>query len=101
MVDSDPVELGRNRPLALGLASHIGLTLRQATEALPKNVAARFEAWRQAVKKRETESQERLMAERLSDSVPISHYRLAHEIAAVVDAQTTVVGDGGDVVGCA
>ena len=41
------------------------------------------------------------MAERLSDSVPISHYRLGHEIAAVVDAQTTVVGDGGDVVGCA
>jgi acetolactate synthase-1/2/3 large subunit len=41
------------------------------------------------------------MAERLSDDVPISHYRLAHEIAAVVDAGTTVVGDGGDVVGCA
>jgi acetolactate synthase-1/2/3 large subunit len=33
--------------------------------------------------------------------VPISHYRLGHEIAAVTDANTTVVGDGGDVVGCA
>jgi acetolactate synthase I/II/III large subunit len=41
------------------------------------------------------------MVERRSDDVPISHYRLAHEIAAVVDARTTVVGDGGDVVGCA
>jgi acetolactate synthase-1/2/3 large subunit len=41
------------------------------------------------------------MAERRSDAVPITHYRLAHEIAAVVDAGTTVVGDGGDVVGCA
>jgi acetolactate synthase-1/2/3 large subunit len=41
------------------------------------------------------------MAERLSDSVPISHYRLGHELAAVVDERTTVVGDGGDVVGCA
>src|SRR5207245_2171284 len=35
MVDCDPVELGRNRPLELGLASHIGLTLRQTGQALP------------------------------------------------------------------
>ena len=101
VVDCDPAELGRNRPLELGLASHIGLTLRQAREALPKNVVSRFEAWRRTIRKKEDESQERLMAERLSNSVPISHYRLGHEIAAVVDAQTTVVGDGGDVVGCA
>jgi acetolactate synthase-1/2/3 large subunit len=101
VVDCDPAELGRNRPLELGLASHIGLTLRQAREALPKNVVSRFEAWCRAIKKKEDESQERLMAERLSDSVPISHYRLGHEIAAVVDARTTIVGDGGDVVGCA
>src|SRR6266511_2990169 len=97
VVDCDPAELGRNRPLELGLASHIGLTLQHAKMALPKNAAARFETWRRAIKKKEDESQERLMAERLSDSVPISHYRLGHEIAAVVDAQTTIVGDGGDV----
>ena len=35
MVDCDAVEIGRNRPLALGLAGHIGLVLRQLTEALP------------------------------------------------------------------
>jgi acetolactate synthase-1/2/3 large subunit len=101
MVDCDPVELGRNRPLDLGLASHIGLTLRQAGQALFKGIAKGFESWRQTLEKKETEAQDRLMTERLSDSVPISHYRLGHEIAAVVDAQTTVVGDGGDVVGCA
>src|SRR6266566_6684886 len=101
MVDCDPVELGRNRPLELGLASHIGLTLRQTGQALPKATAKRLEPWRQTVEKTETEAGDRLMAERLSDSVPISHYRLGHEIAAVVDARTTVVGDGGDVVGCA
>ncbi len=101
MVDCDPVELGRNRPLALGLTSHIGLTLRGLEDALPKSLAGRFDAWRDAVRKKEADGQARLMAERQSDSVPISHYRLGHEIAAVVDANTTVVGDGGDVVGCA
>jgi acetolactate synthase-1/2/3 large subunit len=101
MVDCDPVELGRNRPLAVGLASHIGLTLRALTDALPRDAASRSEHWRDAVRKKEAEARARLMVERRSDDVPISHYRLAHEIAAVVDADTTVVGDGGDVVGCA
>ena len=33
--------------------------------------------------------------------MPISHYRWAAEIARVVTSDTIVVGDGGDVVGCA
>ncbi len=53
MVDCDPVELGRNRPLELGLASHIGLTLRHAKAALSKNVAGRFDAWRRAIRTKE------------------------------------------------
>ena len=101
MVDCDPAELGRNRPLALGLAAHIGLTLRQATDALPTGLGARFAPWRDAVRRKEEDAKARLMAERVSDATPISHYRLAHEIAAAVDGNTTVVGDGGDVVGCA
>ncbi len=101
MVDCDPVELGRNRPLELGLTSHIGLTLRQVRDALPKGLAQRFESWRQALRKKESDGQDKLMAERVSDSVPISHYRLGHELAAIVDTRTTIVGDGGDVVGCA
>jgi len=101
MVDCDPAELGRNRPLELGLVSHIGLTLRAAANAIGKSSIARLDPWLQAIRKKEAESQERLMAERLSDSVPISHYRLAHELAGLVDERTTVVGDGGDVVGCA
>jgi len=101
MVDCDAVELGRNRPLALGLVGHIGLVLRQLTDALPASQAARGGDWLAAIRKKEAESQAKLMAERQSSDVPISHYRMAHEIAAVVDAGTTVVGDGGDVVGCA
>jgi acetolactate synthase-1/2/3 large subunit len=101
MVDCDPAELGRNRPLALGLTGHIGLVLRQVGDALPAGLAARRADWLGAVRQKEQAGQARLLAERQSDDVPISHYRMAHEIAAVMDAGTTVVGDGGDIVGCA
>ncbi len=101
MVDCDAVELGRNRPLALGLAGHIGLVLRQLGEALPTGHAARGAEWLAALRKKEADAQAKLLVERQSDAVPISHCRMAHEIAAVMDAGTTVVGDGGDVVGCA
>jgi acetolactate synthase I/II/III large subunit len=101
MIDCDPTELGRNRPLALGLSGHIGVILRQLRAAWPGRLGRPLEEWVKSLRIKEDEGQARLMAERVSDSVPISHYRLAHEIAAVLGPGTTVVGDGGDVVGCA
>ena len=101
MIDCDPVELGRNRPLELGLAGHIGRILDQLTEALPGGLPARVAVWRSRVAQKETEARARLDAEATSDQVPVSHYRWAAEIARVVTPDTVVVGDGGDVVGCA
>jgi acetolactate synthase-1/2/3 large subunit len=101
MVDCDAGELGRNRPLALGVAGDIGTILRQAVEVVPKTMAARLAPWLASVRARETESRVRLAAFCASDETPISHYRLAAEIARIVGPDTTIVGDGGDVVGCA
>jgi len=101
MVDCDAVELGRNRPLELGLQGHIDRILDQLVETLPAGLAARFEEWRRRVGQKERESRGKLESESASDAVPISHYRWAREIASVVTPETIVVGDGGDVVGCA
>jgi acetolactate synthase I/II/III large subunit len=100
-VDSDPAELGRNRPLELGLAGHIGRVLDQLIEVLPASLGGRFEEWRRRVAQKERDSRARLDAEASSDATPITHYRWAREIASVVTPDTIVVGDGGDVVGCA
>ena len=51
----------------MGLASHIGLTLRALADALPRDPAARVQPWLAGVRKKETDAQARLMAERLSD----------------------------------
>ncbi len=101
MIDCDPVELGRNRPLELGLAGHVGRILDQVAGALPASPPAGREEWRRRVADRERAARETLDAQCASDDVPISHYRWAAEIASVVTPETIVVGDGGDVVGCA
>jgi acetolactate synthase-1/2/3 large subunit len=101
MVDCDPAELGRNRPLEMGIAGHIGRILDQLVQTLPAALPARFEEWRRRLAHHERASRAKLEAEAGSDAVPISHYRWAREIAAVVTPDTIVVGDGGDVVGCA
>ena len=101
MVDCDATELGRNRPLAVGIAAHLGRTLEQLATALPSGVAARYADWRTILTTRERESHERLAAQCTTDDVPVSHYRWAAEIARHVTPDTIVVGDGGDVVGCA
>ena len=101
MVDGDPAELGRNRPLEVGITGHLGRVLDQLLDALPAALPARWEAWRRRLAAEERQARERLAAAGASDQEPISHYRWAAEIARVVSRETIVVGDGGDVVGCA
>jgi acetolactate synthase-1/2/3 large subunit len=101
MIDGDGAELGRNRPLEVGIVAHVGKALEQLGEILPAALPARWDEWRRRLAQKELESRERLLAECRSDAVPISHYRWAAEIARVVTPDTIVVGDGGDVVGCA
>jgi acetolactate synthase-1/2/3 large subunit len=101
LVDIDPSELGRNRPLALGLSADIGRVLTAASETLPKTLAARFEPWLATVRAHEAEGRRALDAAAADSSVPMSHYRWAAEIARVITRDTVVVGDGGDVIGCA
>jgi len=101
VVDCDPEELGRNRPLAVGIAGHIGRVLDQLTAALPRGLAGRAADWRSRVSASEREARQRLDAQCASDDLPVSHYRWAAEIARQVTPDTIIVGDGGDVVGCA
>src|SRR5262245_47717245 len=101
MIDVDPVELGRNRPLELGIAGDIDVSLRQLTGALPASVAARRAGWLAELSRREAEARAKLDDLAATDQSPLSHYRWASEIARVVTRDTIVVGDGGDVVNCA
>ena len=101
MIDVDPVELGRNRPLELGIAGDIDVSLRQLTGALPASLAVRRAGWLAELSRREAEARAKLDDLAATDQSPVSHYRWASEIARAVTPDTIVVGDGGDVVNCA
>jgi acetolactate synthase-1/2/3 large subunit len=75
--------------------------LDQVRDALPSGLEARTKGWREQVAERERTGRDTLLAQAVSDEVPISHFRWAAEIAKAVTPDTIVVGDGGDVVGCA
>jgi acetolactate synthase-1/2/3 large subunit len=101
MIDVDPVELGRNRPLELGFAGDIDVILRQLTDALPKGPADRTAPWVAELRRREAGARAKLDELADTDQAPVSHYRWARDIARAVTRDTIVVGDGGDVVNCA
>jgi acetolactate synthase-1/2/3 large subunit len=101
MIDVDPVELGRNRPLELGLTGHIDVILRQLTDALPKRAGEGTAPWLAELRGREAAARAALEELAATDQTPVSHYRWAKEIARAVTRDTIVVGDGGDVVNCA
>ena len=101
MVDVDPAELGRIRPLDVALAGDLDAILRQAVEVVPHGMAARVAPWLAAVRAQEVDSRRKLDGFCGASDVPVSHYRLAAEIARAVTPDTIVIGDGGDVVGCA
>ncbi|HEV8310686.1 MAG TPA: thiamine pyrophosphate-binding protein [Methylomirabilota bacterium] len=101
MVDADASEFGRNRPVDVGIAADLRLTLEAFRLAVPAGSAQRTEAWRRRLREKEDAEQARQAVLAASDQIPISHYRLAAELAAVMDDDTCLIGDGGDVVTCA
>jgi acetolactate synthase-1/2/3 large subunit len=100
MVDADAAGFGRNRALDVGIAADLRLTLEAVTAALPA-AGGRTEGWRRRVREKEDAEQAKQAVLAASDASPISHYRLAAELAAVMDSRTCLVADGGDVVTCA
>jgi acetolactate synthase I/II/III large subunit len=101
MVDAEGGDFGRNRPLAEGIAADVRLTLEALCAAMPARLPGRTESWRRQLRDKEDAERARHAALAASDRTPISHYRLAAELAAVMDERTCLVADGGDVVTCA
>jgi acetolactate synthase-1/2/3 large subunit len=99
-IDSDPVELGRNRDVDVALESDAKAAL-QALIAELEGRSYRHSDWVRALREEEDKIRAQREEWENSDRVPIHPLRLCREIARFVDENTIVVGDGGDIVSLA
>jgi acetolactate synthase-1/2/3 large subunit len=96
-IDIDPQELGRNRSVDIGIEGDPRSALRQITAAISGR-SIRHDEWLGKLRDGETKVLELRQKWLHSDASPIHPLRLCNEMAKFVDEDTTVVGDGGDIV---
>ncbi|WP_242355218.1 MULTISPECIES: thiamine pyrophosphate-binding protein [Anaeromyxobacter] len=100
-VDVEGGEIGRNRPVEVGIVGDARSVL-EALEAGVKLTPAAAE-WRAFLREKETARAEKQRAFEESDQRPIHHFRLAKALDRVASraGDVTFVGDGGNVVAVA
>ncbi len=94
-VDIDAREIGRNRGANVGIVGDARAVLEQLTDA---TAARKHEAWLRELRDIEEKERAKLNALMNSDTIPIHPLRLAKEIRDVLDDDTIVIGDGGNIV---
>jgi len=88
-------DIGANRGAAVGLVGDVGISMSQVAEATRQHEEGE---WLRHIHMEERRALERDAAALNSDAVPIHPMRLCREIRDFIDEDTTVVGDGGDIV---
>ncbi|HBY95515.1 MAG TPA: acetolactate synthase, partial [Chloroflexi bacterium] len=100
-IEPDGTTFGQNRSTDAGIIGDVRATLEALRLALGELGVSAFTGWRDEVAAIEAHRRaEQAVLER-SDATPLNHFRLAREIETFIDDETTVIGDGGDVVAMA
>ncbi len=99
-VDVDAAEIGRNRPIDVGIVGDARSTLEALEGVRP---GAGLGAWRDFLREQEAARAAQQRVHEESDQRPIHHFRLARAIDTVASraGDVTYVGDGGNVVAVA
>jgi len=96
-VDLDGSEIGRNRPIDVGIVGDTGLVMRQLMDAT-QGKGIDYTPFLKELREVEVAKDEKMTAERNSDAVPPNPLRMCHEMGKFIDDDTIVIGDGGDIV---
>ena len=95
-MDTDPTELGRNRTPDAGIAADTAQSSAILADGV-KTAATEREAWLGAPPRSGAGLVGRARPRSIG-SAPVHHFRLGAELDRVLDPDTIVIGDGGDVV---
>ena len=95
-IHADASELGRNRAPDVGIPGDCAAVLGALADSV-RPVSDRI-AWVARLREAERAWWDEHRPEIESDRGPLHHYRLGAELDAVLDPDTVVIGDGGDIV---
>ncbi len=100
-VDIDPNEIGKNRPVEIGIVADVKAVINQLLavmeEKLPKEKVTEWSTWNdylQDVRKNDKATIEKLLA---SDKTPMKPERFVIEVLRAIPADSQLVVDGGDI----
>lgn len=88
-------DVGVNRGAQAALVGDVGLSMSQLAQSTRQLFAGE---WLKYIREQEEKSLERDKALLYADEVPIHPMRFCREIRDFIDEDTTVIGDGGDIV---
>ncbi|MDX2162252.1 MAG: thiamine pyrophosphate-binding protein [bacterium] len=94
-IENDPAALHHNRRADVAMTADARLVLEALCEGLQ---GIRFDDWLAEMQAQEAARTAKQTAWTQLDDVPINHFRFAAEINRVIDADTLIVADGGDIV---
>jgi acetolactate synthase-1/2/3 large subunit len=102
-VDLDGGEIGRNRPIDVGIVGDTGIVMEQLTQLAQAEgfSATMVKPWLDELRRREQEKWDRMRPELESDAVPINPLRACKELAEALGRDAIAIGDGGDFVATA
>ena len=94
-IENDTAELNRNRQADVALCADARLVLEALSEGLQ---GVRYDAWLDAMRAKEDAKASQVKAWTQIDSTPTNHFRFAAEVSRLIDENTIVIGDGGDII---
>jgi acetolactate synthase-1/2/3 large subunit len=102
-VDLDGAEIGRNRPIDVGIIGDTGIVMGQLTDLARAQAysTTMVKPWVDELRQREQQKWDRMRGEMASDAAPINPLRACKEIADVLGSKAIAIGDGGDFVATA
>lgn len=97
-VDIAPREIGRNRPIDVGIVGDAKAVLTQLCEEWQRQDARGNGAWAAALKEGEEKKRGRQERWATAPDRPVNPIRLCHEIARFLDRDAIVTIDGGEIL---
>ncbi len=98
-LDLENTQIGHNRSSDAALVGDLGRSFELLLQVMKEeSIQLDFAGWRDQLREKEAELEAVFQSQLDSDEVPIDPLRMAKEIAGIVDENTILIGDGGDIV---